>query len=137
MELCRFYGVSRSGYYKWLGRSKPPNRYERTQNILDHYVRDIHSHYPSMGYQQIRDTLLLQTGWNVCDLSVWKSMKRLHIKGYVQEGNIHLSTRYSDIGNRMIFLLLFLKQFTISTTSGSLTLWKQIFCREGLRWHRT
>lgn len=84
IELCRFYGVSRSGYYKWLRRGNQPNRYERSQNILDHYVRDIHSHYPSMGYRQIRDTLLLQTGWNVCDISVWKSMKRLHIKGYVR-----------------------------------------------------
>lgn len=37
-----------------------------------------------MGYRQIRDALLLQTGWKVCDLSVWKSMKRLRIKGYVR-----------------------------------------------------
>lgn len=101
MELCRLYVVSRSGYYKWLGRSNQPNRYERTQNILDHYVRDIHSHYPSMGYRQIRDTLLLQTGCHVCDLSVWKSMKRLHIKGYVRRRKysspLGMSTRFTPI----------------------------------------
>jgi len=84
MELCQLYGISRSGYYKWLGRSNQPNRYERAQNILDDYVQDIHSHYPSMGYRQIRDILLLQKGWKVCDLSIWKSMKRLGVKGYVR-----------------------------------------------------
>ena len=53
--------------------------------MLDHYVQDIHAHYPSMGYRQTRDTLLLQTGWRVCDLSVWKSMQRLGIKGYTRK----------------------------------------------------
>jgi len=85
MELCQLNGVSRSGYYKWLRRGSKPNRYEKNQIILDTYVRDIHAHYPSMGYRQIRDTLLLQTDWVVCDLSVWKSMKRLGIKGYMRK----------------------------------------------------
>lgn len=47
-------------------------------------MMDIHSHYPSMGYRQIRDTLLLQSGWKICDHSVRKAMKRLNIKGYVR-----------------------------------------------------
>lgn len=85
MELCNLYEVSRSGYYKWLRRSGQPNRYERSQGILDHYVRDIHAHFPSMGYRQVRDTLLLQTGWKLCDLSVWQSMRRLGIKGYMRK----------------------------------------------------
>lgn len=85
MELCSVYGVSRSGYYKWLRRGNQPNRYERSQGILDHYVRDIHAHFPSMGYRQVRDTLLLQTGWKLCDLSVWQSMRRLGIKGYMRK----------------------------------------------------
>ena len=80
MELCLLYGVSRSGYYKWVERGSQPNCYERTQGVLDGHVKDIHAHYPSMGYRQIKDTLLLQTGWKVCDLSVWESMKRLGVK---------------------------------------------------------
>lgn len=106
MELCKIYSVSRSGYYKWQGRTDQPNRYEKAQRQLDEYVRDIHIHYPSMGYRQIRDALLLQTGWKVCDLSVWKSMKRLHIKGYVRRrkyscrpGNEHQI--YPNLLNRM------------------------------------
>lgn len=85
LELCRLYEVSRSGYYKWLGRNGNPNRYEQDQQRLDDLVKDIHVHYPSMGYRQIRDTLLLQTGWRVCDLSVWRAMKRLGIQGFVRK----------------------------------------------------
>jgi len=98
MELCRLYGVSRSGYYKWQKRNGKPNRYERSQNILDDYVKDIHVHYPSMGYRQIRDILLLQTGWQVCDVSVWKSMKRLNIKGYFRKSKYyHLQRSENEV----------------------------------------
>lgn len=79
------YEVSRSGYYKWLERNGRPNRYEKERQELDGFVRDIHSHYPSMGYRQVRDTLLLQAGLKVCDLSVWKSMRRLGIRGYMRK----------------------------------------------------
>jgi len=91
MELCRLYGVSRSGYYKWLQRGEEVNRYEKTQALLDLYVQDIHAHYPSMGYRQVRDTLLLQTVWAVCDASIWKSMKRLGIKGFMRKSKLPVS----------------------------------------------
>lgn len=48
-ELCSNYGVSRSGYYKWLKRAGQVNRYEKTHEMLDGYVLDIHVHYPMMG----------------------------------------------------------------------------------------
>ena len=78
-ELCRLNGVSRSGYYKLLARNNQTNRYECARGELDEYVRDIHAHNPSMGYRQIRDMLLLQTGWKVCDISVWKSMRHTSV----------------------------------------------------------
>ena len=84
-ELCELYTVSRSGYYKWLSRNGQPNRYENTQRQLDEYVKDIHAHYPSMGYRQIWDALHLQTGWKVYDMSVWRSMRRLHLHGYIRK----------------------------------------------------
>lgn len=84
MQLCQLYGVSRSGYYKWLKRCIQFNCYEKKQMLLDDYVKDIHVHYPSMGYRTIRDTLFIQTGLKVCDLSVWRSMKRLGIRGYTR-----------------------------------------------------
>lgn len=100
--------MSRSGYYKWLHRKGMFNYYEIQQQDLDKFVADIHSHYPSQGYRSIKDMLLLQTGWNVSDLSVLKSMQRLSIKGYVRKrkcplpnGNEH--NRYSNILNRKFY----------------------------------
>lgn len=89
-ELCSLYGVSRSGYYKWLHRAGTLNRYEKTQVVLDSYVSDIHAHHPMMGYRSIRDTLALQFDWVVSDLSVWRSMKRLHIHGFIRRATNHL-----------------------------------------------
>ena len=42
-ELCSIYGVSRSGYYKWLKRDGQLNRYEITNQILDNYVLEIYT----------------------------------------------------------------------------------------------
>ena len=83
--MCDVYEVSRSGYYKWLKRKGVLNRYERKQQELDRYVADIHAHYPSQGYRAIADTLLDRYGWAVADVSVFKSMRRLGIKGYVRK----------------------------------------------------
>lgn len=55
--LYSIYDVSRSGYYKWLRRVGQLNRYEKTHEMLNSYVLDIYSHYPMMGYRQIRDKL--------------------------------------------------------------------------------
>lgn len=108
-ELCDVYEVSRSGYYKWLGRKGKLNRYEKAQQELDYYVYDIHSHYPSQGYRTIADTLLNKYGWVVSDISVWKSMKRLGIKGFVRtkQKNSALAgaqhQRFSNILNRQFY----------------------------------
>ena len=104
-ELCSIYGVSRSGYYKWLKRTGHLNRYERTHEVLDNYVRDIHSHHPMMGYRQIRDKLCLEFGLVVSDPTVWKSMKRLGIHGYTRRRKVPTTPgiehiRYSNVLNR-------------------------------------
>ena len=81
------------------------NRYEQQQKELDYYVADIHSHYPSQGYRTIADTLLNMYGWVVSDRSVWKSMNRLGITGYVRkqknpetEGSEH--DKFANVLNR-------------------------------------
>ena len=104
-ELCSIYGVSRSGYYKWLNRASQLNRYEKTNQILDSYVTDIHKHHPMMGYRQIRDKLCLEFGWSVSDPTVWKSMKRLGIHGYprrhkTKAGSGVEHVRYPNVLNR-------------------------------------
>ena len=77
--------MSRSGYYKWLQRKGCINSYKKFQQELDYYVLDIHNHYPSQGYRSIADTLLNTYGWKVSDPSVFKSMKRLGIHGYIRK----------------------------------------------------
>ena len=105
-ELCMIYGVSRSGYYKWLQRGGKVNRYEQSQHILDTYVSDIHAHHPMMGYRSIRDTIVLEFGWLVSDPSIWKSMKRLNIHGYTRcrknppSGSGMEHTRYPNLLQR-------------------------------------
>ena len=75
---------------------------------MDYYVSDIHSHYPSQGYRSINDTLLNMYGWIVSDVSVWKSMKRLGITGYIRKqkrpeptGTEH--SRFPNILNREFY----------------------------------
>ena len=105
-ELCAVYGVSRSGYYKWLGRAGELNHYERTQQRMDTCVADIHAHYPMMGYRQIRDTLEWQFGWKLSDPTVWRSMKRIGVHGYTRKRKLPTSyggmehTRYANILSR-------------------------------------
>jgi len=105
-ELCEIYGVSRSGYYKFLKRDGGVNRYEKSREVLDCHVTDIHTHNPTMGYRQIRDKLELETGWIACDPSVWRSMKRLGIRGYVRKRKLPTSVggmehvRYSNLLGR-------------------------------------
>jgi len=104
-ELCNIYGVSRSGYYKWLKRDGQLNRYEKTQKILDTYIADIHSHFPMMGYRQVRDKLYLKFGRVVSDQTVRKAMKRLGVHGYIRKCKTSIATgiehtRYPNILNR-------------------------------------
>ena len=105
-ELCSIYGVSRSGYYKWLKRAGQVNRYEKTHEILDRYVSDIHAHHPMMGCRQIRDKLRIEFGWSVSDPTVWKSMRRLKIHGYTRRqktaaaGRNMEHIRYPNVLNR-------------------------------------
>ena len=105
-ELCSIYGVSRSGYYKWQKRAGQLNSFEKTHQILDNCVQDIHNHHPMMGYRQIKDKLCLEFGWVVSDPTVWKSMKRLGIHGYTRRrkaataGTILEHIRYPIVLNR-------------------------------------
>ena len=104
-ELCNIYGVSRSGYYKWLKRGGQLNRFEKTHQILDSCVQDIHNHHPMMGYRQIKDKLCLEFGWVVSDPTVWKSMRRLGICGYTRRRKVPIATgsehiRYANVLNR-------------------------------------
>lgn len=108
-ELCEAYEVSRSGYYKWLNRKGKLNRYELWQQQLDAFVLDIHTHFPDQGYRMVNDTLFTQSGLWVSDLSVWRSMRRLGISGFVRRKNENSlpsgkeHEKYPNILNRQFY----------------------------------
>lgn len=78
--LCQLFGVSRSGYYKWLRRRGTQNRYQISQAILDEHIRALHEAHPSFGYRALRRRLETETGWIVSAPSVLRSMRRLSIQ---------------------------------------------------------
>lgn len=78
--LCQLFGVSRSGYYKWLRRRGTLNRYQVSQQILDSHISALHEAHPSSGYRALRSRLQSETGWIVSNLSVLRSMRRLAIQ---------------------------------------------------------
>ena len=126
-ELCSIYGVSRSGYYKWLKRAGQLNQYEKTHEILDQYVLDIHSHHPMMGYRQIRDKLRLEFGWIISDPTVWKSMKRLGIHGYTRHRKTPVTgsnlehIRYSNVLNRKFKAEQPMRKIVTDVTTSNIT----------------
>lgn len=72
---------------------------------MDYRISDLHAHEPSLGYRMLADRLLNETGWLVSDLSVYRSMKRLNIRGYAykkkcpsQPGNEH--NKFANVLNR-------------------------------------
>jgi hypothetical protein len=53
--LCKFGGISRAAYYKWLHRGIPKSETEN-KRIAD-IMEKIHEAYPDKGYRRIRDDL--------------------------------------------------------------------------------
>ena len=78
--LCELFGVSRSGYYKWRKRGETLNQYQLSQQLLDEEISILHNEHPSSGYRALNARLRMKTGWIVCNLSVLRSMQRLHIR---------------------------------------------------------
>ena len=57
--MCRYLGITRSSYYRWLKHPKSDNEI-RNEQIAD-IIREIH-HFPDMGYRRIRDELAINYG---------------------------------------------------------------------------
>ena len=63
--LCQMTGVSRAGYYKWLGRGPSPSAIRRRE-ILD-AVEKVHQEHPTHGYRWIAAFLRLNRGIDVLE----------------------------------------------------------------------
>jgi len=77
--LCSLYGVSKSGYYRWLKSEKKPNRYQQLHQEVDELVQKEHALHPSYGYRSINAVIRRETGWILSNHAILKSMQRLHI----------------------------------------------------------
>jgi Transposase and inactivated derivatives len=145
--LCEMFQVSRSGYYKWLNRGDTLNCYQRTQIYLDELVMKIHTQHPTSGYRAINARIRQTTGWVICNLSVLKSMQRLHIRAKGRKnrytGNRELENeRFPNILNRQFTALQAMQkvvtditQFRYRNTNYHFVCFLDLFNNEILEWN--
>ena len=77
-DLCGLMAVSRSGYYKWLGRTENPRAIRREELIS--LVDGIHKDHRSHGYRWVAAYIRVNKGKDVSDNFVYKIFRFLGIK---------------------------------------------------------
>ena len=77
--LCHYFGVSRSGYYKWLSRKGTLNRYEQNRSDLKKLILEIHMRDVTMGYRAINEHIKEDHGWIVSNWLVHKVCRELGV----------------------------------------------------------
>lgn len=99
--MCRFYGVSRAGYYKW--RRREPSARDREDALLLEHIKDIHRRSRCIyGSPRVKAGLAAR-GYRVGRKRVARLMQIEGIRGrsadlyYASPG---LDARYSEIPNR-------------------------------------
>ena len=77
---CRVLGVSRSGYYDWLGR--PPSAREEVNTLLTKQILEIH-HQPrgTYGWPRVHAELVLGLGEQVNHKRVARLMREAGVQG--------------------------------------------------------
>ena len=77
-DLCGLMAVSRSGYYKWLGRPENPRAVRREELIA--LVDVIHRDHRSHGYRWVAAYIRINEGKDASDNFVYKIFRFLGIK---------------------------------------------------------
>ena len=81
-QMCEYFGVTRSAYYRWL--KHPISGNERENRELCALIRQIHSAHPDMGYRRIRDELAVYYGKTVNDKRVLRLCRKLGIQSTIK-----------------------------------------------------
>jgi putative transposase len=77
---CRVLGVSRSGYYAWLGR--PPSARDEVNTLLLKHIQEVHEESrKTYGWPRIHAELTLGRGWAVNHKRVARLMREAGIQG--------------------------------------------------------
>ena len=79
--LCKFGGVSRAAYYKWLNREMSEN--ERENQRIAAIIEKIHNESPDKGYRRIRDELERYHGIDVNDNRILRICRKFGIKSTI------------------------------------------------------
>ena len=77
VTLCELAGVSRSGYYKWRGRSKEP---PHDRKIVLELVSQTHKAHPSHGYRWVHAYLAMHKGITVSPEYIRRAFLYLNIE---------------------------------------------------------
>ena len=145
--LCELFKVSRSGYYKWKKRGQEPNQYQLSQQILDREILLLHEEHPSSGYRALNARLRIKTGWIVCDLSVLRSMQRLHIRSKTRQTHPSLTVgtenpKFPNILNRqfgvkqpLTHIVTDITQFRYQKQTYYFVCYLDLFNNEILEWN--
>ena len=80
--LCKFSGIARSAYYKWLSHVNSDND-NLNERIAD-TIAKIHDEHPDMGYRRIRDTLAHDYKIAVNDKRVLRICRKKKIQSYIK-----------------------------------------------------
>ena len=80
--LCKFAGIARSAYYKWLSHVNSDND-NLNERIAD-TIAKIHDEHPDMGYRRIRDTLAYDYKIAVNDKRVLRICRKKKIQSYIK-----------------------------------------------------
>jgi len=89
-EICQLMGISRSGYYKWKGRTPAPSHLTREKQIK--MVEDVHNEHPSHGYRWVAAYMRLTKKVSVSDNFIYKCFRHLGIKSETKH-RVHYKPR--------------------------------------------
>ena len=92
-ELCKAIHISKSGYYKWLGRDIPETELNNIE--IAKLVKGIYDEEPSRGYRAICDVLSREKGIHVNDKRILRICRFLGIKSIVKH-NPHGCTKVDN-----------------------------------------
>ena len=84
-KSCKFFGVSRTAYYRWLSGKKC--RRELENKKIAEIVEQIHTENPDKGYRRIKDDLTHDYKLNVNEKRVLRICRSLDIKSTIKYKN--------------------------------------------------
>lgn len=102
LEMCRFYAVSRSGYYGWLKRDQAGNQ---DKELID-LISECHKkHKKRYGYRRIVKWLKKEKGLTVNHKKIWRITSRNNLLSVIRRKKLFIykpngNLRYENVMNR-------------------------------------